>query len=328
MPNKKKNLIKANWPKILVGFIFLVFALAIMFRFAEFGQIMDLLKKVNCWWLLAAFAFQLGDYAMVARFYKTIERKISYWHLYKTVIAMAFVDNMLPSFAVGSNTLLHYSARKKGSAQGKASLMVTLNIFLNFLLYSTIFFGGILYLTLSKKMAGFEWVWIPVFLLMATLIILFSIIWTHSGRLHFRSVVSRMLRKWPNIRKKAIAALADLHFFREKIKKREIFISLLFIMFSYILRMAVIIPVFLAFNYAINPGIIITGYLISSFIATISYIRIGFQEAAMTVSYSKLGVPYNLALTATLLYRLVSFWVIMLLGFFAFKSIMREKKKK
>ena len=318
---------RVGWKLIVLGVIFLALALVVMLKFAEFGEIGNLLKNVNYYWLLAALGFQLADYAMVACFYKTMEKKISYWYLYRTSIAMSFLDNTLPSFSAGGSTLLFHSIRKKGSAQGKASFMLALNAFLNFVLYFSIFACGMIFLIASGKVKGFNLIWIFAAIMIIILIAMYSVLWTSAGRKHFKAAVSMVLGRWPNIRKKAMSTLASLHISRGKISRKDIFFSSMFVAISYFFRIGVVALVFLALGYAIPFGILIAGYFITSFISVMSYVRMGVQEATMAISYSKLGVQYNLALTATLLYRLVSFWIIILLGFFAFNSILREKRK-
>ena len=318
---------RVNWKIIIMGVILLALALAVMLRFAEFGEIGNLLKNVNYYWLLAALGFQLADYAIVACFYKTMEKKISYWYLCRTSIAMSFLDNTLPSFSAGGSTLLFHSIRKKGSAYGKASFILALNAFLNFVLYFSIFACGMIFLIASGKIRGFNLIWIFAAIMILILIAMYGVLWTAAGRKHFKAAVSMVLRRWPNVRKKAMSTLASLHISRGKVSKKDIFFSSLFLAISYFFRIGVVALVFLALGYAIPFGILIAGYFITSFISVMSYVRMGVQEATMAVSYSKLGVPYNSALTATLLYRLVSFWIIILLGFFAFRSIIGEKRK-
>jgi len=317
---------KANWKIVLLGVVLLAVVLTIMFKFAELEQILGLLKKVNYWWILAAFALQLGDYAMDTLFYRMISR-VSYWHLFKATMAMSFLDNTVPTFSAGGNTLLYYSVRKKGSSQGKAAFMIALNAFVNFVLYFAIFVCGMAFLVVSGKIAGFGLTWIFAIFMIVVFIALYRALWTAAGRRQFKMFVSSALRRWPNARKKALQLLERLYYRRGKTKKSTICLSFLFIATSYILRISAVFCVFLALGYTLHPGVLMIGYFLTSFISVLSYVRMGVQEAAMSVSYSKLGVPYNLALTATLLYRLVTFWAIILIGFFAFRSIINNNEK-
>lgn len=323
-----KKGVRFKWQRLLIGLALLILVIIVLLKFAELQQIADLLKKVNCNWFFIALVLQFGVLATMAGFYKTILKKTQFWHLLKTTMAMVFADHALPSFSASGNVLLYYSSTKKNVKKGLSSWLVALNVFINLFFYFIIFVIGLIYLLLSKKMMDTGLIWASIAVLAVLFVLLFRIMWTKTGSRHFRAFVSFLLKKWPGVRKSVLKILSEFYDTKKIVGKKDISFSLIFVFFSYLFRIAVIGAIFLALGHLIDPGILITGYFITALISSISYIRIGVYELAMTATFAGLGVGYNLALTATLLYRLVSFWLPMLLGFLAFNSLMNEEKKK
>lgn len=327
MANTKRNVRKLSWPKLLIILVLFILILTILLKFAELQQISMLLKSVLWGWLLIAFIAQFAFFIFTALLYKVLLRKSSFWHLFKTSIAMVFVDHAIPSFSASGNVLLYYVSRKEKIKKGRVSLTIAMNIFLNLMLYFAIFIAGVIYLLASKKIISFEWVIIPVVLIIVAFILLIRILFTATGQRHFKAVMARLLRRWPKIQSRTSKALTELYKTKNELNKSTLCLAFVLTALSYIFKILVIWAIFFALSYAINPGVLITGYFISAFISTISYIRIGVYEAIMAGAYASLGVSYNLALTATILYRLVSFWIVMIIGFFFFNSLLRNKKK-
>lgn len=239
---------------------------------------------------------------------------------------MVFVDHTLPSFSASGNILLYYAARKKEIKEGRASLLVAFNIFLNFVFYFAIFIAGLTYLFISKQIIGFQWIWIPIVLVVIFFILLIRILFTMTGQRHFKAVMAWLLRRWPKAQTRTSKHLSKLYRAKKEIKKSSLGLAFFFTFLVYLFKIAAIGAIFLSLGYLINPGVLITGYFITAFISAVSYIRIGIYELAMIGAYTGLGIEYNLAFTATLLYRVVAFWLPMLFGFIFFRFLLRKNK--
>lgn len=326
MPKKKGRL--RSLAKLIIGISLLIFVLIIMLKFAELQQIASLLKKVNYGWLFLAVLFQLADFASTACFFKIMfKKRASFGHFFKTAFAMLFVDHTIPSFSVSGNLLLYHSVRKKKVKDGHASLGIALNIFLNFLIFLIIFVIGLVYLLVSMKIFSFHWIWVPITLIVIAFALITRILWTTTGHFHFRSFLEWLLKKWPKAQYKILEKLSHLQDHKKTIKKKTVYLSFAIIAVGYIFRLGVIAMTFLALGNILNPGVLITGYFLASFLSTMSYVRLGVYEASMAGIFTALGINYNLALTATLLYRLVSFWFSMIIGFFCFRHLIDHKEK-
>ena len=206
---------------------------------------------------------------------------------------MTFVDHAVPSFSASGNVLLYHVTRKKKISQGKASLLVGLNLFINFFFYFIMFIIGAIYLFASKETIGPGLVWIFA-LTIVSFIIINRILWTSSGERHFKAIMTWLLKKWPKAKKRTLGLLDNLYKTKRNMKKSQFSLCFLFGLFIYIFKIAVILFVFLALSHFINFGVLLVGYAIAAAISVISYIRIGVYEMAMTVAYSNLGIAPTL----------------------------------
>ena len=76
--------------------------------------------------------------------------------------------------------------------------------------------------------------------------------------------------------------------------------------------------IFLAAGYRINPGILFAGYGLPLLLAKMAFIvpgGLGIIETSMAALFTSLGVPGDIALVVILGYRLISFWIPVLVGF-------------
>lgn len=317
---KGKKGFKKSWIRLLFGLLALVFVLVILFRFAELKEIAFLLKKVSYGWLLIAIALQFVFFALLAFLYKLIlaEKKMSFFVLFRTVIAMLFVDYALPSFSASGCVLLYHVSRKKARKE-KSALLIGLNVFLNLFFLLLILILGSLYLLKKSTKWAFSITFFSILLFLLCRIVL-----TERGRAHFKAVLSFLLQKWPKAKKRVASALKNFYEAKRGVTKKK-FLAIFGITFlSYVFRISVICAIFLSFGVFVNPLTIAVGFAIAMVISTLSYIRIGVYEAGMTGAYSMLGIEYNLALTTTLLYRAVSFWLPFFLGFLLFRTLVKR----
>ncbi|NLW72932.1 MAG: UPF0104 family protein [Chloroflexi bacterium] len=77
---------------------------------------------------------------------------------------------------------------------------------------------------------------------------------------------------------------------------------------------------FVAAGSAINPGVLFAGYGLPLLLSKIAFIfpgGIGVIEASMAALFTSLGVSHEISIVAIIAYRLVSFWIPLLIGFLA-----------
>jgi uncharacterized protein (TIRG00374 family) len=84
---------------------------------------------------------------------------------------------------------------------------------------------------------------------------------------------------------------------------------------------------FRMFSYSIGFGTLITGYgliLVLSGVAALPG-GLGLADLSIPVIFNQLGVPGPVALAAGLTYRLIAFWLVRFIGFFAWQYLEGDK---
>jgi hypothetical protein len=75
---------------------------------------------------------------------------------------------------------------------------------------------------------------------------------------------------------------------------------------------------FIAARYPVSLGVLLTGYGLPLLMGRMAFMipgGVGVVESTMTALYTSLGVPYSIAVVVVLSYRVLSFWLPLLLGF-------------
>lgn len=86
---------------------------------------------------------------------------------------------------------------------------------------------------------------------------------------------------------------------------------------AYVCDIVILWTVLAAVGAPVSPGLVAAGFLSAGVINTVPEMTpgwIGVYEAAMTATYTALGVPADVAVVATLLHRLVTFWLPVAVG--------------
>ncbi len=88
---------------------------------------------------------------------------------------------------------------------------------------------------------------------------------------------------------------------------------------------------FWAFGHPIDLGVTLTGYGITLIVSGLGSLPggLGLADASMAVIFARLGAPNAIALAATVLYRLLSYWLLRAIGFISWQSMeqLRERKQ-
>lgn len=81
--------------------------------------------------------------------------------------------------------------------------------------------------------------------------------------------------------------------------------------------------VFAALGFRPAPAVLIAGYAVGAIfmLVSITPAGAGVVEGAMTVTFTSLGVPLEVAAAAAVLFRLYTFWLPMLAGFFTLRWV-------
>lgn len=339
---KKNKLLKFSYKRLI---ILIIVAIGIYFLIPQFVGIKEGIKLVNQvkpMYLVLGILGQVISYTGAAFLLRLILKKLQYKLRFFDLIRMsalgAFAIHFFPLSGAGEAAINYYILREKDVSPGDALFLFIVRSVFTYIGFFLVFAIGLViapthaHLTLNQKIIS---------------IILFIVIII--GTLWVRSLYQKKDRFWGA----GYKFLGLINFFSQKITKKRVFnpetveiiISDVYEGFQvFRKKKSDLIPAagcaaiywlgdmwtlffsLLAFGYFINPGVMIFAYCVATLAGLLSFIPggLGVIEGTMSLTLISLGVPGSTALFSVLLYRLISFWLLMPTGLVFFLSLQSE----
>jgi glycosyltransferase 2 family protein len=98
------------------------------------------------------------------------------------------------------------------------------------------------------------------------------------------------------------------------------------IMLDWVLTLGILWAAFRAVNYPIPPGLVVVGFAIGILLSLVSFVPggLGIMEGSMTAVFTSLGVPFENAFLAVLIFRVAYYVLPLLLSFVFFHGLMLQ----
>jgi glycosyltransferase 2 family protein len=314
------------WRGPAVSLLVLALALALALRFVRLEELEQLLISADPWWLLAALASKLLVPFLTAVVYQATLRVLGYrlkivpfWLVAQVA---GFVNGALPAGPLVMSALLLRIFRQRGIPKGVTILAVTLDT----LTYQIVFYGlfacGLGYVLVrgGLRVSAVDLTGPLVIGAMLT----GGYLWLRrydrarltQALVQAQQVLARRLRRpWQ--------AIAVEHFlgqlFRgvDLIRARPIVIGrlLAYQLGVILLDILTLYCAFRALKYAPPFIVVVLGATLASFITTLAPLPGGGGafETTLVLVTTRVGVPVEVALGATLIYRVLAFWLPLLL---------------
>lgn len=297
-----------------------VFAL----RKVEWQRFTDILQQAEPSWLLAALILQLGTYVAAAA---TLQRGIkasgvsrNMFGLIPLGLAKLFVDQVVPSGGLGGTVLVVRALQRRSVERGVATAAVVVNLLAFYGAYALAVAGALAVLWLRHGISRAILILLTLFAIYATAMPIL-ILWVVYGgrRAHPRLARIPGLEKMIHAMKEAPSST---------LRHPMLFLESIALQFSIVLLDAATLDVLLrAIGHPAPFLILYTSFVLASIAATLSLLPggVGSFEAGSVAAMRYLGVPLEVALTGTLLFRGATLWLPMLPGvWFARHEMMGE----
>ncbi len=308
----------------------------------ELRTIDQLFKQIDAWWISVAFASQIITYIATAFLYLVLlngfnnKSQIKTWRLVNMSIVIVFINQIVPSGGIGGNGFLFNELSKNGISSKKTFftiIMECLSLYISMILLLIclpllylLHHSGLPHLFLIAIIYGFVF-----YIVLAVAMTIFS----------KKEILQYVIKK-----------LSRFHFMSHYFEHvtfspqgmfTEYNVTGAWQMFvAYPKQMLSVVgghlAVFLADGltiFALVKGlelhvsiiVILLGLLLSNIIAAlpISPGSLLVYEGAMTFFYSAMGVPFQAALVITLMYRVLSFWLPVIIGLLIYRSVQTKK---
>jgi uncharacterized protein (TIRG00374 family) len=137
-----------------------------------------------------------------------------------------------------------------------------------------------------------------------------------------------------NFTSKAEESLCKFHvgILRLRAKPRALVEPIAFAVTSFVFEISVIFLTFIALGYPVPVDKVLIVFTLTGTLQSVGLTFFGFPELTMTISFSALLIPGSLALSITLLTRVVNLWFRLIVSYLAVQwagiKIIRQKQPK
>jgi P-type Mg2+ transporter len=299
----------------LLGSALLATVVAAAIRFSEERAFARLAERAEPWWLILAAILQFGTYlaqgAILRRVSHAAGHRLSRKTVFKLSLAKLFADQALPSRGLSSNILIAKVLEQRGLPSTAAKASVLINI-VSYHVSNVVALSGALAIVVWRIEAS-TLVLLPAALFLVFSLALSAAVLTFAGQPH--EWRTGKLHRFPAIRTMVhLFAGADARLVRSPRVLGEAIV----LQGAIVLLDAATVWILLR---ALGATVSVTGVFTSLMIASLFRMMgivpggLGTFEATSVVMLRIIGVDIAGALSATLLYRGLSFWLPMLPGY-------------
>ncbi len=327
---------KRRW---ILWLLIIIFVWVVVTRFTEIEKLALTLAHGKWEWVLAAVLVQALYFSAFAGSYwtafSTVEVKSRWIDLLPVLFGSLFVNVVVPVGGAGGAALFVDDAARRGQSSSRATTGLLLQLIADYTAFSLILAIGMAYLFKQHDLKTYEIV--TAVLLLALIIglvaVMFMGVWNPS--------LLRRLLGWLQLLANQLAGklkrppfLADDWAASNTIGLTTAAQAMLqhplrmagtlgFALGAHLLDILTLYCLFLAFYGPIQVGPLVAGYAmgILFWIVSITPQGIGVVEGVMTLVYTSLGVPPNIAATVSLAFRGLTFWLPLLTGFVLLRKV-------
>ena len=301
------------------------------------------LRDLNSYALLLMIPLQVFNYYCVARLYKdyfkTQGEDLPITTMYSVALELNFVNHVFPSGGVSGFSYLSVRLKQYGISTAKSTLAQILRFALTFISFLALLFIGMLILAFGRQTSPLT-ILISSTIAFLTLfgVIIGAYIISDLGRIKafvgfLPRVLNRVVRIFHSHNRGLIDIdrvehmLTDLHNDYVLITQdiSQLKAPILWALLINITDLLTIYAVYIAFGTLINPGALIIAYAVANFAGLVAILPggVGIYEGLMTATLATAGVDKALALSATVVYRVLNMLFSLPIGYFFYQRALK-----
>lgn len=304
------------------------------------------LGDLNASALLLMIPLQMLNYYAVARLYKdyfkTQGEELRLRTMYSIALELNFVNHVFPSGGFSGFSYLSIRLKQEGISTAKSTLAQILRFALTFISFLGLLFLGMLILALRRHTSPLT-ILISSSIAFLTLfgVIVGGFIISDEKRIKvFTSFLPKVLNRVVGLVRrhdkevikidKVERTMADLHTDYVLLSKdwRLLKKPFLWAMLVNVTDLLTIYAVYAAFGSLINPGALILAYAVANFAGLVAVLPggVGIYEGLMTATLASAGVDKALALSATVVYRVLNMIYSLPIGYYLYRRVLKRSR--
>ena len=300
----------------------------------ELRQAATLFLSAQWIWLLVALFLQFSSYTCLTGLnvlaLKPFDGRIGFWTLAAVLTSMAFVQIAIPSAGISSTALRIRLLGKFDYTMEDSLFSLIVETMYEFFALVLVASLGIVVLMRNNQLSFHV---IFVFLILGVAGFLVVRYYWHliqdpnRSRISLAKFVDLWNRIGGRIRRLELVTLEDrLVAFQNNLKEyRDVAVWKFILVTSgkVVLDLFTLGAAFRLFGYEISTGTVMVGYSLILSVSGLAALPggIGMADAYVPVLLNWFGVPGAVALTAAMVYRLISYWLVRFIGFFCWQYL-------
>ena len=314
--------LRRHWRLIASLAAIALLALVVYLQRDEVAAVSRTVGQVRRPWLLLAIAGQLLVYLNFAAVYwrslALLGQRVRLLSLYGISFVAVFLGRVFPAGGTSTYAFLLYQLRRRGIPDGIGAVTVTLDGLSYLVAFFGLLLGGFVYLFTHGELRAPQI--LVIVLIVLTILFLLMYVWAlHYDRplltrraLGLKNRIAQLLRRsWGDTT--LLTFIAEIYDGLALIKRnRWGFFQLVGMHLAGLtLDALTLLCLFLALGVRPHLSVVLLGYSLAYFFSTVTSLPGGGGsfEATMTLTFTQLNVPSEVALSVTLLYRLLAFWL-------------------
>jgi len=296
----------------LLGLGALAAVIVVAVRHAEAREFAEMVKRASPIWLLAAFALQVGTYALQGEAWYAFLRR----HgkpppralLFQLSVLKLFVDQVLPTASISGSAVMVKGLERRGTGARVVMAAVVVETVAYYIGYSLAVTGAALLMPNGRTKSAF--------LIAAGIVVAVTLAmgWGMERLATGKGIRLGALARVPGFRTmKGQLERAD----SESMRDRTALIAATLLQLGiHVLDAATLCVLLLGVGTHAPPLAVLLAFMLASLVRTVGIVPggLGTFEAVCVTSMRAAGVSVSAALAATLLFRGLSFWLPMLPG--------------
>lgn len=313
-------------------------ALIIFFAWGDIVHAFQKMLTLNIWILLLIIPAQFFAFFSLGKvffhFFKAVDVNLSMKQLFAPMIELNFVNHIFPSGGASGFSYLTLRLKPYGVSSAKSTLAQLARFVSTFLAYVGLMFLALFLLALQGNVNPLVVLAVSAIaftVLFSTAVIMFVVSeesridrFTSRMTIWLNKLIHIFRRKHPetislrNVRKMFLELHEDYMLVRGNL--RRMWPVMRWAVLTNLAEMSLLYIAFLAHGVWVNPGAVLIALVVANLVGLIAILPggVGLYEPLMTAVLISGGIPGALALSATLVYRVISLLVSLLTGYFLY----------
>lgn len=331
--------LRRHWRLCLAIGAIVALVVVVVTQRAELFEVAQIVRRSNPLWMVAALLMQGLVYLCFSAVYWRSLHLLGYHvrllSLYGVAFIAIFLGRVFSAGGTSTYAFLLFQLRRRGIPDGTGAVTVTLDGLSYLIAFFALLIGGFIYLFTHGELRVNQVLFVA--LLTLAIITLGMYIWGLSRdralltkrALAIKNWLARLLRRnWGDLR--VLAFIAELYEGAALIARDRLgFVQLVVLhLMALLLDCVTLLLLFWSVGQWPHFSVVLLSYSLAYFFSTISSLPGGGGtfEATMALTMTGLNVDGRIAWSVTLLYRLLAFWLPLLISALIYRNIHYHKE--